>query len=147
MKKLNNTAIQLLALVLGAAMSFSALAVSERQQEAILERIKPVGEVCVEGDDSCGGAAAAPAAAGVAAAKSGEDVYNGSCMACHATGAAGAPKVGDAADWGARVGNGIDTVYSNAINGLNGMPPKGLCMSCSDDEIKAAVDYMVDNSK
>jgi cytochrome c5 len=144
MSKVNNKAIQLIALMLGAVLSFSALAVSERQQEAILERIKPVGEVCMEGDDSCGGVAAAPASA---EPKSGEDVYNSSCSACHGSGAAGAPKLGDAGAWSSRLGKGIDTLYSNAIGGLNGMPAKGLCMSCSDDELKAAVDYMVENSQ
>jgi cytochrome c5 len=140
-----NTATRLMALVFGLIMSTSALAVSERQQEEILERIKPVGEVCLEGDASCAGAvAAAPAGA---AAKSGDEVYSSSCNACHASGAAGAPKVGDAGAWSARVAKGIDALYGSAINGFQGMPAKGLCMSCSDDELKAAVDYMVENSK
>ena len=68
-------------------------------------------------------------------------------MACHTTGAAGAPKIGDAAAWDERLGKGIEEVYANAINGINGMPPKGTCMSCSDDEIEATVDYIVENSK
>ncbi len=133
----------LAALMVAAMMSMSVLAVSESQQEEIVQRIKPFGELCLEGQN-CGGAAAAPVAA---AAKSGEEVYNSSCSACHATGAAGAPKMGDATAWGPRVGKGIDTLYASAINGFQGMPAKGLCASCSDDEMKAAVDYMVDNSK
>jgi cytochrome c5 len=66
---------------------------------------------------------------------------------CHASGAAGAPKFGDAAAWGPRIGKGMDTLYSNAINGFNGMPAKGLCMDCSDDEVNAAVDHMTSNSQ
>jgi cytochrome c5 len=82
--------------------------------------------------------------------KSGEEVYTGSCQGCHAVGAGGAPKLGDAADWGTRAGQGMDTLYKHAIEGFSNigmMPAKGLCMSCSDDEVKAAVDYMVENSK
>lgn len=124
-------------------MALTANAISDKNRAAIEERIKPVGEVCLEGDNSCGAAVATVGGA----AKSGEDVYNASCMACHSTGAAGAPKLGDAADWGNRMGKGIEVVYANALNGLNAMPAKGLCMSCSDEELNAAVDYMVDNSK
>ena len=146
MIRVKNNASRLIALIVGAFLSCSVMAVSESQQAAILERIKPDGSVCVEGDDNCGGAvaAAAPASSGP---KSGDEVYNSSCNACHSTGAAGAPKVGDAAAWTTRLDKGIDTVYANAINGLNGMPAKGLCMSCSDEELKAAVDYMIENSK
>ena len=66
---------------------------------------------------------------------------------CHASGAAGAPKLGDVAAWAPRVAAGNDTLYSNAIGGFKGMPAKGLCFDCSDDEIKAAVDHMVSNSQ
>jgi len=145
MIRVTNNVSRLIALLLGAFLSCSVLAVSESQQTAILERIKPEGSVCVEGDDNCGGAvAAAPASSGP---KSGDEVYNSSCNACHATGAAGAPKVGDAAAWTARLDKGMEALYTSSISGFNGMPAKGLCMSCSDDELKAAVDYMVENSK
>ena len=80
-------------------------------------------------------------------AKSGEDIYGKSCIACHGSGAAGAPKLGDIAGWVPRIGQGIDTLYTHAIKGFNGMPAKGLCMDCSDDEIKVAVDYMVSKSQ
>lgn len=124
-------------------LSVSANAVSEKTLEEIKERTAPLGKVCLEGDDSCGSAVAA-APAGPQAP---EDVYNASCNACHASGAAGAPKLGDAAAWAPRIAKGMDTLYNNAISGINGMPPKGLCMSCSDDEIKATVDYIVNSSK
>ena len=112
-------------------------------QRATIERIKPIGSVCVEGQPCEGVAApfaAAPAAGG--AARAGDVVYNASCAACHGTGAAGAPKVGDKGAWGPRIAQGKPTLYQHAIAGIRGMPPKGMCMTCSDDEIKAAVDYM-----
>lgn len=108
-------------------------------------RTQPEAKVCIQGED-CGSAAGATVAA-ADTKKSPEDIYNGSCMACHATGAAGAPKVGNAGDWAARIAQGKDTLYTHAINGLNMMPPKGTCGACSDDDIKAVVDYMVEKSK
>lgn len=108
-------------------------------------RTQPEAKVCLQGED-CGGAAVAVADA-AEAKKTPEDLYNTSCAACHGTGAAGAPKMGDAAAWGPRIAQGNDTLYSHAINGLNMMPPRGTCAACSDDDIKAIVDYMVDNSK
>ena len=81
------------------------------------------------------------------APRSGEQVYNDSCLACHATGAAGAPKLGDAAAWAPRIAAGMATLVGNAIKGLNAMPPKGLCMSCSDAELEAAVEYIVAKSQ
>lgn len=134
-------------LVLMASGVFAAqvYAISDSQKEAIAERIKPVGEVCVEGDASC--ASASASAGGAQAARSGEEIYNTACTACHATGAAGAPKLGDSAAWADRIAKGKETLYDHSINGFNGMPAKGLCMDCSDDELKATVDYMVENSQ
>lgn len=76
-----------------------------------------------------------------------ERVYMQSCWACHNSGAAGAPKVGNAADWGPRVQKGMDTLLTNATNGLNAMPAKGLCFTCTEDDLKALIQYMVDSSK
>ena len=77
-----------------------------------------------------------------------ETVYMASCFACHSTGAAGAPKVGEgnAEAWAPRLEKGMDAVVANAINGLNTMPPKGLCFTCTDDDLAALVEYMVDSS-
>ena len=77
----------------------------------------------------------------------GKAVYEGYCAGCHTMGAGGSPKLGDAAAWDPRIKNGMSAVYNNAIKGFNGMPAKGTCMSCSDDDIKQAVDYMVNASK
>lgn len=106
------------------------------------QRIAPVGETCMAGD-SC--AAAVQVASGEA--RSGVDVYDSKCATCHATGAAGAPKTGDVAGWAVRVEKGMAVLHENAIKGFNGMPAKGLCFDCSDAEIIAAVDHMIDNSK
>lgn len=84
-------------------------------------------------------------------AADGEAVYNQACMACHAQGVAGAPKQGDAEAWADRIDKGMDTLYENSINGFQGeagvMPPKGGFANLSDEEVKAAVDYMVENSQ
>jgi len=128
------------------ACSASAVELSDAHRAAIEERIKPVGESCLAGDASCGGATQAAASAGP---RSGEDVYNTACMACHSTGAAGAPKLGDAAAWADRIAKGMDVLYNSGINGLTGtgMMAKGGCVNCSDDEVNAAVDYMVAGSQ
>lgn len=135
--------------LLGFALAFSVSAqdLSDKQRAEIESRIKPVGEVCLEGDNTCGGPAVA--AGGSSAPRSGEDVYNAACMACHSTGAAGAPKFGDVAGWADRIAKGNDALYESGINGIagTGMMAKGGCMSCSDDETKAAVDYMVAGSQ
>ncbi len=123
-------------------LSFSAFAASDRERAAIEERIKPVGEVCLKGDSGCGVASAAAASGPFSVS----DTYASTCNACHAIGLAGAPKLGDDAEWAKRTAGGIDKVYANAINGKGGMPPKGTCMSCSDDDIKALVDYMIKGS-
>lgn len=83
---------------------------------------------------------------GVAAAQSGESVYNNHCAMCHASGVGGAPTLGDKAAWAPFVGAGIDAMVQHVISGIKTMPPKGGCQSCSDAEIKAAVEYIVQKS-
>ncbi len=96
-------------------------------------------------------AAPAPVAAAPAANPAGESVYKKTCALCHAAGVAGAPKPGDKAEWVARIAQGDETLYKHAIEGFTGekgmMPPRGGGSSLSDDEVKAAVDYMVAKSK
>ncbi len=81
----------------------------------------------------------------------GEKTYKMACFACHGTGAAGAPKMGDKAAWKGRLTQGNATLYDHAIKGYKGktgyMPPKGGRTDISDADVKAAVDYMVSNSK
>ena len=159
----------------------------------IVKRIKPVGQVCIQGQNCTAGSgdvavipaapelAPAPApvpevavaveqtttavtetvvavkemAAPVAAAKlmaeytgrSGAEIYGKACFMCHASGMAGAPKVGDAAAWAPRAAMGMDAMMKNAIDGLNAMPPRGTCGNCSDDELRVVIQYMLDQSK
>jgi len=97
-------------------------------------------------------AAAAPvvvAAAAAAAAPSsdaGKKLYDSVCMACHVAGVAGAPKFGDKAAWAPRIATGMDTLYASVIKGKNAMPARG-GSGASDDDIKAAVQYMVAAAK
>lgn len=161
------------------AMIVLSKVIGGRQQEFISEdpavigqleeRIKPFGSVAIEGQAEPAAqeppsSEAAPAAAvttvavatesAVAkaqAAPSGEATYRGACIVCHGAGIAGAPKVGDAAAWQARIARGADALYSNAINGYQGsagmMPAKGGRVDLSNDAVRAAVDYMVSNSQ
>lgn len=128
---------QLKALIMAAAALVAAqtFANTEAQNDKIRERIKPVGEVCVGAE--CGGAVVA-----ASGPRSGEEVYNTACAACHGAGILGAPKNGDKAAWDDRLSKGMDQTLANAINGINAMPPKGNCATCSDDEILGAINYM-----
>lgn len=83
-----------------------------------------------------------------AAADPGEQTYNRFCFSCHQSGAAGAPRLGDAAAWGARLEKGEDALLASTINGIPpGMPARGLCMQCSDEELAAAIGFMLANSQ
>ena len=77
----------------------------------------------------------------------GEETYNKACKMCHASGAMGAPTTGKKADWEARIAKGMETMENNAINGFRGfkgmMPAKGGYSDLSDDEVKAAVAFML----
>lgn len=156
--------ISLLLAVIGLGMTSSVMAettksispypVGQRSvlsQRAVADRVKPVGEVCVEGKAcNVAAAAAAPAAAagGGGPAKSGEQVFSTVCTGCHSAGVMGAPKFGDKADWAPRIAKGADTLHQHALQGYNGkMPARGTCMSCSDAEVIAAVDYMISKAK
>jgi cytochrome c5 len=77
----------------------------------------------------------------------GQKIYMKSCLACHAAGVAGAPKLGDTAAWAPRIATGMDALVTSSIKGKNVMPPRGTCASCSDDELRAAVEYMVSQSQ
>ncbi|MEO5343325.1 MAG: c-type cytochrome [Gammaproteobacteria bacterium SHHR-1] len=156
-------------LALGAALALSFSSLHAEDRSEVLQRIKPVGQVAITGqpepapakqaEQPTAAAAAkaepvqaapaedkqaAAASEGAKTASSGESIYNTKCMACHMTGAAGAPKLEDKANWEPRIAKGMDALYQSAFNGTaKGMPPRGTCMECSDDELKATVDYMV----
>ncbi len=123
----------------------------QNSNSAILQRIEPVGEVRV-GDPSKIAApeatealqvAAAQPAASAAPAKAGDAVYNSACVACHAAGVAGAPKLDDKAAWESRLGLGVDGLVSSVLNGKGAMPAKGGNPTLSEQDIRNAVDYML----
>lgn len=126
--------------------------------KAVAERIKPVGELTVGVAPAEKVASSSNAvmdaiipSANAAGADKGKATYDASCMACHAAGVAGAPKLGDKAAWGPRIAQGNDTLYTHALKGFQGkagmMPPKGGNMALKDEDVKAAVDYMVSQGK
>ncbi|ABG38604.1 MAG: cytochrome c5 family protein [Alteromonadaceae bacterium] len=125
----------LLCMFLGLASIFTANAAVNSDDE-IKSRIAPVGKVHVAGAKAETASAGGP--------RSGADVYGAACVACHSSGVLGAPKFQNAADWAPRLEKGFDTVWQNAINGINAMPPRGTCADCSDDEIKAAIEHMTE---
>jgi cytochrome c5 len=120
-------------LLLGVCSGF-ALAADEHDQ-AMIERIKAVGQVCKAGANC---AAETKSAGGAPAARSGADIVTKHCVMCHG-GMPGAPKT--AAEWAARskAAGGVDGLVAIAIKGKNAMPPKGMCMDCSSAELKAAI--------
>jgi len=109
-------------------------------QTAVAERIKPV--VSLEDLMSGGDKKASAAAAAPVAMKSPEELFNGACAACHSTGVAGAPKLGDTAAWEPRYARGMDALFASATQGKGAMPPRG-GSSYSDDEIKSVIGFML----
>ncbi|MGE5386920.1 MAG: c-type cytochrome [Betaproteobacteria bacterium] len=95
--------------------------------------------------------AAAPATAVADGADKGEAVFKKTCFLCHGTGAGGSPLVGSKPDWEPRIAQGKAVLYQHALNGFTGakgvMPPRGANPALTDDEVKAAVDYMVSKAK
>lgn len=108
----------------------------------IAARLKPVGEVCVQGEE-CKGIETVAASAG-GGAKTPDDIIAAHCGACHTAGVLGAPKIGDSAAWKDRADHqgGLDGLLAKAITGINSMPPKGTCADCSDAELKATIQKM-----
>ena len=146
---------------------------AQRDKE-VSEATQPVGTAVVAGAEEPAPAplapetvaqadaapAAAPAAtppsqtpaAPTASADLGKQVYSGLCFSCHGTGLPGIPQFGDKTAWAPRVAKGIDVLHEHALKGFTGesgmmMPPKGGNPALSDDQVKAAVDYIVANGK
>lgn len=80
-------------------------------------------------------------------AASGKEVYEATCAACHATGAAGAPKLGDKGGWAPRLATGVKALQASALKGKGVMPPKGGNAGLSDADVIAAADYLIAQSK
>lgn len=122
----------------------SAFAQEEAARNAIAERLAPVGQLCLQGQD-CGTASAPPAAASSGGDDiDGGDIYSNVCAACHETGAAGAPIRGDEEAWAERTEQGFATLLDHSINGIGAMPARGGNPNLSDEEIEAATLYTVE---
>lgn len=109
-------------------------------QSAIAERIAPVGEVYLDGEIAAtnqGASSSEPRGP-----RSGEKIYNTYCVACHGTGAAGAPIKGDTLAWQPRLAQGPEILLQHALSGFNAMPARGNCSDCSDDEMAATVKFL-----
>ena len=90
-------------------------------------------------------AGSAGSGSGDMAQKSPQELYQGACLACHATGVAGAPKTGDGAAWSARAGAGIDALVTSSINGKGAMPPKG-GSTYSEQQLRSVIEYILAES-
>jgi len=132
--------------LLTALLAGSALHVASAQavtNDDIAARIKPVGEVCIAGQE-CKGIEVAATATGGGAAKTPESIVSTYCGTCHNIGLLDAPKVGDKDAWKKRADaeGGLDGLLAKAISGIGAMPPKGTCMDCTDDDLKGAISHM-----
>lgn len=122
-------------------------------QAEVSNRIRPFGKVYLPGEEASAGepvVAEAEQPDPVETMMSGPQVYNEACLICHGAGVGGAPIVGDVDAWSARIAQGNDLLYQHAVEGFTGstgfMPAKGARMDLTDDEVIAAVDYMVSES-
>ena len=125
---------------MAATWSYGALTGSLSEGE-ITKRLQPEGKVTVEANG------VVQSDAPKVVMDVGQKRYEETCHICHGAGLAGAPKLGDKSEWAPRIAEGIDTLMKHAIQGYKAMPPKGTCMSCSDEEIKKAIEYMISKSK
>jgi cytochrome c5 len=148
--------VPIIGIVMIASFATGGMKLGPENPAAVAQRLKPVGEVNV-GQVPPGAVAAtavrpattpgtAAKAAPSGSADAGKALYNSVCVACHGAGIAGAPKAGDKAAWKARIAQGKDALYNSALHGKNAMPPKG-GSSAPDADVKAAVDYLVSQSK
>jgi cytochrome c5 len=126
--------ILIVALVLGIQKEHKPDTSSEAAQKATLARIQPFAQL------------AALDASVPKVEKSGKDVYDATCVACHGSGALGAPRFENKADWGARISQGYDLLVKHAIEGIRLMPPRGGAAALTDTEVARAVAYMANSA-
>ena len=89
-----------------------------------------------------------PTAGKQARLEPGKKNYTRFCFSCHASGVAGAPRTGDAVAWAPRLEKGFDTMLESVIQGIPpGMPPRGMCLQCSDEELADVINFMLERSK
>ncbi len=140
-----------LGVVIGGSLDDKLRAQSEEYTQLVIaSRTEPVGQLNVGEIQELMQTLEAQQATQVAAieANQGKSVYDTACYICHATGVTGAPKPGDVANWNPRIEKGVDLLYKNAIEGYQGqsgiMPPKGGNLLLTDDDVRTAVDYLVE---
>jgi len=133
--------LRILFLATAALVSAFLFAIPPGSPEQIVERIKASGQLCRAGDPCV---TAGTVFSASAMPRGGMEVYQGFCFACHTTGASNSPILGDMAAWAPRIEKGMDVLYESTFNGINLMPARGTCNNCTDDELRAAVDYMLD---
>lgn len=127
------------------AVGDAAKAAGDAATKAADSAAQATGDAATKTADAA--AKTATDAAKAAGAVDGEKVYKGLCFSCHDAGVAGAPKLGDKAAWGPRIATGKDALYDSSLKGKNAMPAKGGNPALSDDEVKAAVDFMVSKAQ
>ncbi len=136
--------LMLLAVIIGEVLLAPADETAMKPEptaEEIAMRIEPVVSLATMKD-----LASMATGAADSADQTPDQMYQSACLACHTTGAAGAPKIGDAGAWTERLGKGMDMLVTSAINGIGAMPARG-GSQLDDDQIRAVVEYILDNSK
>ena len=139
--------ISMLIILFGFTLSVNAVQDFDRQ--TIEKRIEPIGQVNLKEDtkDTQPVQKDEETPPVETAEVAGKTIYEQYCQVCHQAGVAGAPKFQDEASWKPKLeGRTIDDLLSVAITGINAMPPKGTCMDCSEDDLKAAIEYMLPQS-
>jgi len=132
------------ALILCLAFIFtSSFGAEDFYRQQTQKRISPIGQVRVNGPERAGDEKKELPAQNFVKKSPGEETYEMYCKVCHLAGIAGAPKFRDEAQWKPRMQKGLTGMVSNAIKGINAMPPKGTCLKCTDEDIRLAVEHMV----
>ncbi len=127
-------------LILLSGFSLMAYASDEMQQRDIQLRIQPVGQVSVQNTPQTDNKS-------TSTEKAGQQTYERYCVVCHKDGLAGAPRFRTELDWQSRLkGRSLDDLVASSLKGLNAMPVKGTCMKCTEDDLKAAISYMLPKS-
>lgn len=138
-------------LVQAAVLALWAANAQATTDEAIAQRIKPVGVVCIQGDEcdkvavpAASADTATSAVASASAGRSGDEIIAKHCGACHTTGLVGAPITGETAVWQERADavGGLEGLLETSISGIRAMPPKGTCSDCTNEELMAAIKTM-----
>jgi len=137
----------LIALFVARAIGANAFEETQMAPREVEKRIQPIGEVAYGEAGVMAEPEEEQVTVALAEPKSGEEVYQTACFACHATGAAGAPVLGDTAAWEPRAAQGMDTLIDHAVNGKGAlMPAKGGRPDFSDEEVIAGLKYMLQES-